>query len=60
MNYVIHILQIKLWEWEGVKEKLGLEIHKSGPEKTICNSYTFATERIQELKKAIDLLNKQQ
>lgn len=56
MNYAIHILQIKLWEWEGIKEHWDIEINKSGPEDNICKFYNNAVERIKELKEAIRLL----
>lgn len=59
MTYVIHILQIKLWEWEAVKDRWDIEIYKNGPSEEVCKFYNVAHERVEEIKTAIEQLNKQ-
>lgn len=52
-NYPLHILTIKLWEWEAVKENARLQIARHGPEQTTCEAFEMAEKRIPELKTAI-------
>lgn len=59
MQYVIHILQIKLWEWRGIKENWDMLMQKNGPFKEAVEGTDIAKERICELTIAIKQLNKQ-
>lgn len=56
MDYVIHILNIKKWDWEAVKERMDIAIAKDGPFEEACNTHNTAIERIKEIEKAIKLL----
>lgn len=56
MDYPIHILTIKLWEWEGVAEKWDMEIRKNGPDDQTVEYYNIAVERVKELKAAVEKL----
>lgn len=56
MEYTLHILNIKLWEWEGIADKWNTEIIKHGPEENVCDWHNIAVERVKELKKVIELL----
>lgn len=58
MEYTLHILQIKLWEWEGIKEHWDIEINKSAPDDHLVKFYYNADARVAELKEAISLLSK--
>jgi hypothetical protein len=53
MTYTLHILYIKLWEWEGIKEQAEVIIAKNGPNEHDCSVVETATERIKELTEAI-------
>lgn len=57
-QYVQHILQIKMWEWEAVKEKWDMEIQKNGPEEYTVNFHNHAGKMIKEIKQAMAKLNK--
>lgn len=59
MDYVTHILQIKLWEWEGAKEYWEMQMQKGGPFKEAVEGADTAKIRICELKIAIEHLIKQ-
>ena len=51
--YPIHILSIKLWEWEAVKDNAHVQIMRHGPDQTMCEALETAGARISELKAAI-------
>lgn len=55
-EYAKHILQIKLWEWEGIKEKWANEMTKDGPSDEAARAHTIANSHITELKDAIRIL----
>lgn len=55
--YPTHILTIKLWEWESVKEQHGFSISKFGPDQITCDAYNEAEDKIRFLKEAIKKLN---
>lgn len=55
-NYPLLILQIKLWEWEAIKENANCQILRHGPEQTMCEALETAQIRIPELKEAISSL----
>lgn len=52
-NYPVHILTIKLWEWEGVREKANMDITKDGPDEYNTGVYNTASQNISELQAAI-------
>jgi hypothetical protein len=52
-GYVLHILFIKLWEWEGIKEHWETQMMKHGPFQEGAEWCDTATIRIKELKIAI-------
>jgi hypothetical protein len=56
MTYTLHILYIKLWEWEGIKEQAEVSIVKNGPNEHDYSVVETATERIKELTEAIEKL----
>jgi len=56
MTYTLHILYIKLWEWEGIKEQAEVSIVKNGPNEHDYLVVETATERIKELTEAIEKL----
>lgn len=56
MNYVIHVLNLKKWEWESAKERMDMAIAKDGPFEEAVNTHNTAVERINELEKAIKIL----
>jgi hypothetical protein len=55
-GYALHILFIKLWEWEAVKENANMQIMRHGPEQTMCEAFETAGIRITDLKEAIKTL----
>lgn len=56
MDYVIHILNIRKWEWESAKERMSVMIAKEGPFEEACKTFNTAIERIKEIDEAIKLL----
>lgn len=56
MEYAVHILTIKLWEWEAIKDRTDMSIIRSGPNQNNCNANEMAEKRIKELKEAIKAL----
>lgn len=58
MKYSAHILQIKLWEWEGVKEKSNMSITVNGPNSFDCENLETAQKRINELQDAIRVIDR--
>jgi len=55
-SYPIHILRIKLWEWEAVREKASMDIAKGGPDEYNTGTYNTASANITELSNAINIL----
>lgn len=55
-TYPIHILIIKLWEWEGIKESSSTSIAKHGPEQHTCEALETAEGHIKELNEALKKL----
>lgn len=56
MNYAIHILKIKLWNWHDTKDKWDFELSRYGPNEYLIKSINEAELYIAELKKAIEKL----
>lgn len=56
MEYAIRILQITLFEWEGIKERNNIRIHQQGPYQEAQEAIKDADEKIPQLKAAITLL----
>jgi hypothetical protein len=52
-DYPTRILEIKLWEWEGIAEKWDQEMTKHGPCQEVAELYNTATDKVKELKSAI-------
>jgi hypothetical protein len=59
MTYVLHILNIRLWEYEAVRDKAEMEMLKHGPDQYNTEAQITATSRISEIKTAIDKLSSQ-
>ena len=55
-EYTIHILQIKMWEWEAIRERYEMSIERNGPDEEKVARYNNATNTIEELKSAIKKL----
>lgn len=55
-EYVIHVLNIKLWEWEAIKEKASTDMFKD-PNEYSNRQIITANCRIHEIKDAIEKLN---
>jgi hypothetical protein len=55
-NYPVHILTIKLWEWEAVLENANTQILRHGLEQTMYEAFQTAQKKIPELKAAIEIL----
>lgn len=59
MEYVKHILTIKLWEWEGIKEKASTSMMVF-PNSEDSRTISIASNYIKEIKDAIKALEKLQ
>lgn len=58
LDYPLHILQIKLWDWENIKEIKETLLLKHGPTESEVEVLETANIRIKQLAEAIDILRR--
>jgi len=56
IDYTVHVIEVKMWEWEAIKEKWNMEIAKHGPSEDICQLYDQAVSHARELAVVLDEL----
>ena len=58
-SYPLMILQIKLWEWIGIKDRMETSIAKDGPCQETAEAFETSVHRIKELQDAINIIKHQ-